>query len=97
MPLHHFLCFPNMILEGGSFDPHDPPGSAPKLLEWLIYSKLIVIKTVSYSITPHQYAWFPERIIDLTTTYCVFPTRKHPTFPGYFILVSKISQATKVK
>ena len=29
MPLHHCLGFPNMILEGGSFDPHDPPGSAP--------------------------------------------------------------------
>ena len=29
MPLHHSLGFPSMILEGGSFDPHDPPGSAP--------------------------------------------------------------------
>ena len=29
MPLHHFLVFPNMILEGGLFDPHDPPGSTP--------------------------------------------------------------------
>ena len=25
MPLHHSLGFPNMILEGGSFDPDDPP------------------------------------------------------------------------
>ena len=24
MPLHHSLGFPSMILEGGSFDPHDP-------------------------------------------------------------------------
>ena len=30
MPLHHSLGFPNIILEGGSFDPHDPPGSAPE-------------------------------------------------------------------
>ena len=32
MPLHHCLGFPNVILEGGSFDPHDPPGSAPGLI-----------------------------------------------------------------
>jgi len=25
MPLHHSLGFSSMILEGGSFDPHDPP------------------------------------------------------------------------
>ena len=29
MPLHHSLGFPNMILEGGSFDPIIPPGSTP--------------------------------------------------------------------
>ena len=29
MALHHSLGFPNMILEGGSFDPMTPPGSAP--------------------------------------------------------------------
>ena len=29
MPLHHSLGFPNVILEGGSFDPHDPPLDPP--------------------------------------------------------------------
>ena len=31
MPLHHslYVGFPSMIFEGGSFDPHDPPGSTP--------------------------------------------------------------------
>ena len=28
MPLQHYF-FPNKILEGGSFEPYDPPGFAP--------------------------------------------------------------------
>ena len=29
MPLHHYLGYPNMILEGESFDPLDPPWIRP--------------------------------------------------------------------
>ena len=45
MPLHHSLDFPYMILEGGSFDPHDPPGSAPVRPRGL---KIAEFHTLSY-------------------------------------------------
>ena len=37
MPLHHCLGFPNMILEGGSFDPHDPPLDPPLLTYYSLH------------------------------------------------------------
>ena len=41
MPLHHSLGFPNMILEGGSFDPHDPPLDPPLLVPFHLVLKTL--------------------------------------------------------
>ena len=42
MPLHHSLGFPNMILEGGSFDPHDPSLDPPLFIATCVVTTSIL-------------------------------------------------------
>ena len=41
MPLHHFLDFPSMILEGGHLTPMNPLNPPPDLDDNLMYSKAL--------------------------------------------------------
>ena len=53
MLIHHSFGFPDIFLKGGSWDPKDPPGSAPALgpfMQHLILASLKLCENSRYDI-----------------------------------------------